>query len=353
MIFQELTAENRLLKSVHKRQDSALSKYESSSAELPKLLHSHAEEVRVWQTRCRNLQRQNKELMGKIKKKDDIIFHITDQNKHLLQLNKDKNLEEREKLADRVKDLEQRLIDKDNDMKLLARRLQLESKAYRSNLNVEQQKYRDLLAKIDLSEYVLQRNEGDKKSPKQLMIRQNNRVKSPTRPTSKSATNLVGGNEKETLILPPCDEAEAKKPEEAVKTNSPRIATNTKVKMIPTSQTDDEENDVTTKSNAEKAVNLQNGQNNHKSDDEIQVTIRNGYNRVRVQQKPTKSLDKLTPLHPKKDTKKSSDDSESDGDFQLFSEHNGTKMVGMSPIVVRESKNVVGLYLSPFSWQFA
>lgn len=345
-----------MLKSVHKRQDSALSKYESSSAELPKLLHSHAEEVRVWQTRCRNLQRQNKELMGKIKKKDEIIFHVTDQNKHLLQLNKDKNLEEREKLAERVKDLELRLLDKDSDMKMMARRLQLESKAYKSNLNVEQQKYRDLLAKIELSDFVLHRNEGsDKKSPKQPPLRQNHRVKSPTRAISKSATNLIGSSEKDqtTLILPPCDDAEAKKPEETVKTNSPRIAINSKVKLLPASRTDDEEVDLT-KKRIDKTENyMTNDSNNQNGEDEIQVTIRNGMNRARVQQKPSKALDKLTPLHPKKDTKQSSDDSESDGDFQLFSEHNGTKMVGMSPIVVRESKNVLGLYLSPFSWQFA
>lgn len=292
--------------------------------------------------------------MTKITKKDEIFLHVTDQNKHLLQLNKDKNLEEREKLADRVKDLEQRLLDKDSDMKLISRRLQLEAKAFKSNLNMEQQKYRDLLAKIELSDYVLSRNEGsDKKSPKQPPLRQNHRVKSPNRSISKSATSLISGNETEqtSLILPPCDHAEAKIPEKAVK-NSPKIPINNKVKLLPASQTDNEETIDLSKNRINKTENYKNGSSNQGGDDEIQVTIRNGMNRARVQQKPSKALQKLTPLQ--KDTKHASDDSESsDGDFQLFSEHNGTKMVGMSPIVVRESKTVLCVYMSPFSWQFA
>lgn len=88
--LQELTKDNRVLKSVQKRQDSALSKYVNSNAELPKLLNSHAEEVRTWQTKYRNLQNQNKELISKLKAKDAHILTITDQNKHLVQLNKDK-----------------------------------------------------------------------------------------------------------------------------------------------------------------------------------------------------------------------------------------------------------------------
>jgi hypothetical protein len=346
-----LTAENRLLKSLHKRQDSALSKYESSSAELPTLLHSHAEEVRVWQTRCRNLQRLNKELQGKIKQKDTIILTITDQNKHLLQLNKDKNLEEREKLAERNRDLEQRLMDKDSDMKLLARRLQLESKAFKSNLNIEQQKYRDLVSKIELSDFMLRSENLDKKTSKSL--RQNPRVKSPSRPLlSKSATSLNSGGDKDqtTLILPPCNGHEPKQADESIKMNSPRMNVNANVKLLPQKDTDDDEIDLT-KNRIDKCEKIH--MNGH-DDDEIQVTIRNGMNRAKLPLRTCKVPAKLTPLHPKQDTKKSSDDSEfSDSDYLLFSEHNGAQMVTMSPIVVRESDNVVGVYMSPFSWKFA
>lgn len=86
----ELLNENRLLRTLHKRQDLALTKYESTNAELPQLLHSHAEEIRMWQARVRNLQAQNKELASRLKQKDSVLLGISDQNKHLHQLNSDK-----------------------------------------------------------------------------------------------------------------------------------------------------------------------------------------------------------------------------------------------------------------------
>lgn len=304
----------------------------------------------MWQTRCRNLQRLNKELLSKIKQKDTVILSITDQNKHLLQLNKDKSLEEREKLADRVKDLEQRLLDKDSDMKLLARRLQLETKAYKSNIHMEQQKYRDLLTKIELSDYMLKGSEsGDKKSPKPALKQP---AKSPARLTSKSATSLtqIKDETEPALILPPCEGPETKKVDETPKTNSPKVSINTNVKLLKKPSKEEPETVDLTKNRVNRSE--KNGYISN-DDDDVTITIRNGMNGA-SQTIKQKIPAKLVPMHPKNETKKSSDDSElSDEDFQLFSKHNGTKLVGMSPVVVRGSGNELGLYMSPFAWQFA
>lgn len=88
--FKELLNENRLLRNIHKRQDSALQRYEGTNAELPTLLNSHADEVRMWQIRCRNLQSQNRELGNKLKQKDTVLLTLTDHNRRLSQLNVDK-----------------------------------------------------------------------------------------------------------------------------------------------------------------------------------------------------------------------------------------------------------------------
>lgn len=103
----------------------------------------------MWQTKARTMKQQNKELSEKVKHKDAILLSLSDQNKHLMQLNKDRNLEERERLTERVKDLEQRLIDKDNDAKMLARRLQLELKGFKTQLQQENQKYRECYGKLE------------------------------------------------------------------------------------------------------------------------------------------------------------------------------------------------------------
>lgn len=88
--MQNLTNENRLLRTLQKRQDLALSKYESSNAELPQLLQSHAEEVRIWQAKYRGLHAQNRELAHRLKQKDMMLIQLSDQNKHLTQLNENR-----------------------------------------------------------------------------------------------------------------------------------------------------------------------------------------------------------------------------------------------------------------------
>lgn len=145
----ELTNENRLLRTLHKRQDSALAKYECSTSELPHLLRSHAEEIRVAEEKCRNLQQKNKELMARIKQKDASLLALTDQNKHLIQLNHNKNLEEREKLTNRVRYLELRLNEKDDEIKVLHRRLLLEAKTFKTQLNAEIVKNKELCHKFE------------------------------------------------------------------------------------------------------------------------------------------------------------------------------------------------------------
>ncbi|KAM7358629.1 uncharacterized protein ACRADG_003527 isoform 2-T2 [Cochliomyia hominivorax] len=145
----ELAHENRILRTLHKRQDSALAKYESTNAELPQLLHSHAEELRVWQTKYRNLQAANKELEQKLKQKESAILTLSDQNKYYIQLNRDKNLEDRQRLTEKLQMLETRLQEKDNDMKMMARKMQLETKQFKQQLQMEQKKNKELLMKLE------------------------------------------------------------------------------------------------------------------------------------------------------------------------------------------------------------
>ncbi|XP_065075286.1 lebercilin-like protein [Ochlerotatus camptorhynchus] len=193
----ELTKDNRLLRALQKRQDSALSKYENSNAELPKLLHSHAEEIRTYQTKCRNMLNQNKELLNKLKHKDAHILTITDQNKHLIQLNKDKHLEDRERLAERVRDLEARLIEKDNDNKLLVRRLQLESKNFKGQLQQEVFKQREIAQKLERAQHEIQRLSSvieiyEKRTPSTLL--KNSYLMKPPKPTSGQLIRLSNGS---------------------------------------------------------------------------------------------------------------------------------------------------------------
>lgn len=71
------------MKTLHKRQDSALAKYENSVSELPQLINSHADEVRTWQTKYRALNVQYRELNRKLQQKDKLLTELNDRIKHL------------------------------------------------------------------------------------------------------------------------------------------------------------------------------------------------------------------------------------------------------------------------------
>lgn len=60
-----------------------------------------------------------------------------------------RNLDERQKLQDKLRSLEQRLQEKDNDMKLMTRKVQLESKNFRQQLLNEQKKCKEVMLKLE------------------------------------------------------------------------------------------------------------------------------------------------------------------------------------------------------------
>jgi len=79
-----------MLKTLHQRQGLALAKYESSNSELPQLLKSHSEELRMWQTKFKNMHLAKKDLEQRLQQRETLVTSLSDQNKFFNQLNKDK-----------------------------------------------------------------------------------------------------------------------------------------------------------------------------------------------------------------------------------------------------------------------
>lgn len=80
--FKELTNENKLLKAIQKRQEAALRRYEGTNAELPRIINSHQEELRVLQARHKKLSLQYKNTCAALKEKENelqslqVIFKV-------------------------------------------------------------------------------------------------------------------------------------------------------------------------------------------------------------------------------------------------------------------------------------
>lgn len=133
----EVARENQTLKTLQKRQDKALSKYENTNADLPRLIHSHEEEIRMLTDKNRNLKKTVRDLAEQLKQKQEELVKAKEQLTHLEKLNKDKHLTEREKLMDKMEDYKIKLQKNEEQMTILNRKLMLETKTSKQRLNAE------------------------------------------------------------------------------------------------------------------------------------------------------------------------------------------------------------------------
>ncbi|XP_028142669.1 lebercilin-like protein [Diabrotica virgifera virgifera] len=148
--LSELSKENQILKNLQKRQDKALSKYENTNADLPRLIRSHEEQLRIITEKNKAQRLKIKELSDLLKIRDEELLRTQEKLIHLEKLNKDKRLIDREKMLDQIEDLQVKLKNTDDVNSILNRKLTLETKTAKQRLNNESMKYR--LAQKDLAQ---------------------------------------------------------------------------------------------------------------------------------------------------------------------------------------------------------
>ncbi|CAH2106922.1 unnamed protein product [Euphydryas editha] len=149
--LQELSNENRILRALQKKQEIALQRYENSNAELPQILNSHNEEMRIQQSKYKQLKQQYKEVSMKLKEKDLQYQQLKDEHQHLLDLTKDKNLPEREKLQAQIAELTTKVQQQNETISMLQRRIALEAKNFKHQLQAEINKHKDTRHDLDLA----------------------------------------------------------------------------------------------------------------------------------------------------------------------------------------------------------
>ncbi|XP_057670427.1 lebercilin [Diorhabda carinulata] len=140
--LSELARENQFLKNLQKRQDKALSKYENTSADLPRLIRSHEEQLRAVTEKNKSQRLKIKELNDLLKIRDEELSKTQEKLIHFEKLNKDKRLLDREKMLEQIEDLKMKLKNADEINSVLNRKLALEQKTAKQRLNNESMKYR-------------------------------------------------------------------------------------------------------------------------------------------------------------------------------------------------------------------
>ncbi|CAH0700234.1 unnamed protein product [Spodoptera exigua] len=189
--LQELSNENRVLRAIQKKQEIALQRYENSNAELPQVLNSHNEEMRIQQSKYKQLKQQYKEATMKLKERDMQLQQLRDEHQHLLELSKDRNLLEREKLQAQVTDLTAKVQQQNETITMLQRRIALEAKNFRHQLQNEINKHKDTRHDLDLAI-----NNADKLTTiiemkeKMLSTAASRSVKSPVKTASGTSLSL-------------------------------------------------------------------------------------------------------------------------------------------------------------------
>lgn len=91
---------------MEKRQENALSKYEGTHAQLPQVIKSYSEDIRSLQTRLRYMKTSYRELENRNRLINNELLDVQKQHKHLLDLTKNKQLGEREKLSNLLEEAE-------------------------------------------------------------------------------------------------------------------------------------------------------------------------------------------------------------------------------------------------------
>ncbi|XP_051166910.1 lebercilin-like protein isoform X4 [Leptopilina boulardi] len=206
--LNELANENRLLKTLQTRQDSALRKYEGTNAELPRIINTHHEELRVLQTKYKKLKSQYRSNCELLKEKDVKIHIIQDQNKHLLKLSKDRNLEERESLQRKTSDLIFKIEQQDKTINTLNRKLAIETKHLKHQLHLEvikhketQKKLQETFNKLKSTEELLENKEKKLLHGKHFnLIRTMQNIKSTSHPNLDN--NRLGNSDGDNFNTP-------------------------------------------------------------------------------------------------------------------------------------------------------
>jgi lebercilin len=109
-----LIVENRLLKTLEKRQENALSMYEGKQAKLPQAIKSYEEEIRTLKSQIRQIKISFKEMENRYKSQNIELIALQKQYKHLLSLSQNKQLSKKENLSDQLEEA-QNTIKKQDD----------------------------------------------------------------------------------------------------------------------------------------------------------------------------------------------------------------------------------------------
>ncbi|XP_050711315.1 uncharacterized protein LOC126995630 isoform X2 [Eriocheir sinensis] len=192
--IKELEEQNRLLVRVSKRQETALTRYHDMKSELPHILESHKIEINVLQEKLRRSTEENRRNSERLKLDDSRILKLSEEVTKLRELNRKRNLPERDYLNKQLITATHSLQEREKEVEELKRRIGILEKSLRQQVQAEVARHRTTAKKLynlqcehhDLQE-VLKEREQELESLKQYSLRTGDSA-STTAPSSRSGS---------------------------------------------------------------------------------------------------------------------------------------------------------------------
>ncbi|XP_022177774.1 lebercilin isoform X2 [Myzus persicae] len=144
MKTRELIVENRLLKTLEKRYENALSRYEGKQAKLPQAIKSYEEEIRTLNSQICNFKIALKEMENRYKSQNIESIALQKRYKHLLILSQNKQLSKKEKLSDQLEEALSTIKKQDDKILNIMKKLELQNKSHSYHMNLENIKIKEL-----------------------------------------------------------------------------------------------------------------------------------------------------------------------------------------------------------------
>lgn len=147
--LEDVSKENRLLKTVQHRQDKALRQYQDVESDLPRLISQNHEEQKVLKSRLNKARHAEKQLEEKLRENNDEMQKMEKTLRKLKKVVYDKNLGERSELARQLTNTENDLSIADRKVKELEKKLELMTGSYTRQIRSERQKHKETKDKLD------------------------------------------------------------------------------------------------------------------------------------------------------------------------------------------------------------
>nr|XP_039258718.1 lebercilin-like protein [Styela clava] len=147
--FEEISKENRILKTLQQKQEKVIRKFDETESDLPRLLSQQAEEEKSLRFRLRRARTAERELESKLRENSKSMLRMESTLRKLKDVVQENELHERSTLTKELADRERILETAEQKIEKLNKHVELTSNCFLRQINIERKRHRETKKKLD------------------------------------------------------------------------------------------------------------------------------------------------------------------------------------------------------------